>query len=107
MCCCTEVSTFSHPDLTNTSIPRPPHHHAQLVNATYPDLITPRRSITDAPFWIPSQSLQLKMMTRAHALLEVLNQVRAVVLLLLGAWCWFVLWQPTNQPTNQPIVCAG
>ncbi len=58
-------------------IPNPVNE--QLVNASYADQITPRRGITDAPFWVPSQSLQLKMVTRAHSLLEVLNQVRLAV----------------------------
>eukprot|EP00775_Hariotina_reticulata_P008089 gene8089-8282_t len=30
--------------------------------------------ITEQPFWVPSQSLQLKMVTHAHALIEVLNK---------------------------------
>ena len=45
-----------------------------LQNPTHEDLISPLRDITDQPFWIPSKSLQLTMTTRAHALLEVLNQ---------------------------------
>jgi hypothetical protein len=45
-----------------------------LLVSTYEDTITPLHDITDQPFWVPSQSLQLKMNTRAHALLEVLNQ---------------------------------
>ncbi|KAI8464649.1 MAG: hypothetical protein J3K34DRAFT_439716 [Monoraphidium minutum] len=47
---------------------------ALLIDATRTDEISVRPSITDQPFWIPSQSLQLRMVTRAHALLEVLNQ---------------------------------
>eukprot|EP00877_Chromochloris_zofingiensis_P007069 jgi/Chrzof1/2615/Cz11g22160.t1 len=47
---------------------------ALLRNNTLHDYITPLKDITDQPFWIPSQSLQLKMTTRAHQLLEVLNQ---------------------------------
>jgi hypothetical protein len=45
-----------------------------LLDPSHEDLITPLRDITDQPFWIPSKSLQLTMATRAHALLEVLNQ---------------------------------
>jgi hypothetical protein len=48
----------------------------QLVTSTYEDLISPLKAITEQPFWIPSQSLQLKMLTHAHTLIEVLNQVR-------------------------------
>lgn len=56
--------------------PRAPSPPApQLLNATRDDEITPRRALTEAPFWVPSASLQLRMLTRAHALLEVLNQV--------------------------------
>jgi len=47
----------------------------QLVSPGYDDLITPLKAVTEQPFWIPSQSLQLKMVTHAHTLIEVLNQV--------------------------------
>eukprot|EP00878_Enallax_costatus_P032156 GHUV01035266.1.p1 GENE.GHUV01035266.1~~GHUV01035266.1.p1 ORF type:complete len:230 (+),score=37.24 GHUV01035266.1:207-896(+) len=46
-----------------------------LLEPKYEDVITPIRDITDRPFWQPSQSLQLKMITHAHTLIEVLNQV--------------------------------
>eukprot|EP00878_Enallax_costatus_P012419 GHUV01012970.1.p1 GENE.GHUV01012970.1~~GHUV01012970.1.p1 ORF type:complete len:368 (+),score=90.38 GHUV01012970.1:207-1310(+) len=45
-----------------------------LLEPKYEDVITPIRDITDRPFWQPSQSLQLKMITHAHTLIEVLNQ---------------------------------
>lgn len=32
--------------------------------------------VTQQPFWVPSKSLQLKMVEHAHALVQVLNQVR-------------------------------
>jgi hypothetical protein len=51
----------------------------QLVTPGYDDLISPLKAITEQPFWIPSQSLQLKMLTHAHTLIEVLNQVRTAV----------------------------
>jgi hypothetical protein len=47
----------------------------QLLEAPYNDTIGPIRDITQQPFWMPSQSLQLKMITHAHTLIEVLNQV--------------------------------
>lgn len=46
----------------------------QLRDASPHDLISPIKALLERPFWSPSQSVQLKMMTRAHALLEVLNQ---------------------------------
>jgi hypothetical protein len=49
----------------------------QLLEAQYDDTIGPIRDITQQPFWMPSQSLQLKMITHAHTLIEVLNQVRS------------------------------
>lgn len=52
----------------------------QLVSPGYDDLITPLKAITEQPFWIPSQSLQLKMVTHAHTVIEVLNQVHV--------WWW-------------------
>jgi hypothetical protein len=48
----------------------------QLLEPQYEDTIGPIRDITQQPFWMPSQSLQLKMITHAHTLIEVLNQVR-------------------------------
>lgn len=48
------------------------------MSPDYQDEITPLKAVTEQPFWIPSQSLQLKMLTHAHTLIEVLNQVRAV-----------------------------
>ncbi|KAF6253991.1 hypothetical protein COO60DRAFT_364180 [Scenedesmus sp. NREL 46B-D3] len=45
-----------------------------LLAAEYQDTIGPIRDITQQPFWMPSQSLQLKMITHAHTLIEVLNQ---------------------------------
>jgi hypothetical protein len=56
--------------------PKTPPRTVQLVNPSYEDLITPFKAITEQPFWTPSQSLQLKMVTHAHTLIEVLNQVR-------------------------------
>ena len=50
----------------------------QLRDATPHDLISPIKDILERPFWSPSKSVQLKMMTRAHALLEILNQVGGV-----------------------------
>lgn len=47
----------------------------QLKSPVYDDLISPLKAVTEQPFWIPSQSLQLKMVTHAHTLIEVLNQV--------------------------------
>jgi hypothetical protein len=47
----------------------------QLLEPQYEDTIGPIRDITQQPFWMPSQSLQLKMITHAHTLIEVLNQV--------------------------------
>lgn len=49
----------------------------QLVTPSYEDQITPLKAITEQPFWIPSQSLQLRMITNAHTLIQVLNQVGA------------------------------
>lgn len=46
---------------------------ALLVDPGGDDLITPRAAITRQPFWMPSDSLRLRMLTRAHALLEALN----------------------------------
>jgi len=45
------------------------------VSPSYTDEITQLKDITEQPFWVPSQSLQLKMVTHAHALIEVLNMV--------------------------------
>lgn len=45
-----------------------------LREPQYDDTIGPIRDITQQPFWMPSKSLQLKMITHAHTLIEVLNQ---------------------------------
>jgi hypothetical protein len=76
--------------------PTPHPGSAQLVNPNYEDLITPFKAITEQPFWTPSQSLQLKMVTHAHTLIEVLNQVRwqraACLDWVLGAIVFMSIW---------------
>lgn len=61
-------------------------HPLQLLSPAYEDLISPLKAITEQPFWIPSQSLQLKMVTHAHALIEVLNQVCVVCCVCMLFW---------------------
>lgn len=66
-------------------------HPLQLRSPAYEDLISPLKAITEQPFWIPSQSLQLKMVTHAHTLIEVLNQVCGVCMLFWGLGAQLVL----------------
>eukprot|EP00879_Flechtneria_rotunda_P024546 GHRR01026025.1.p1 GENE.GHRR01026025.1~~GHRR01026025.1.p1 ORF type:complete len:233 (+),score=47.67 GHRR01026025.1:207-905(+) len=73
------VSTNKSSKITDVTIWRAgfmEEREALLHEPAYTDVITPIKDITEQPFWVPSQSLQLKMVTHAHALIEVLNQVR-------------------------------